>query len=103
MIAYLNATQRASKATVDTPTGLRNVPSFIAGGAAADLSGGGGSATVTIGTIAALSKLYESKPVRNALLRMARTKPSDPNYEKLYLQVDAALKSQAAAQQEDKK
>ena len=103
MIAYLNATQRAAKATVDTPTGLRNVPSFIAGGAAADLSGGGGAATVTIGTIAGLSRLYESKPVRNALLRMARTKPSDPNYEKLYLQVDAALKSQAAAQQEDKK
>ncbi len=102
MIAYLNATQRAAKATVDTPTGLRNVPSFIAGGAAADLSGGGGAATITIGTIAGLSRLYESKPVRNALLRMARTKPSDPNYEKLYLQVDAALKSQAA-QQEDKK
>lgn len=103
MIAYLNATQRAAKATVDTPTGLRNVPSFIAGGAAADLSGGGGAATITIGTIAGLSRLYESKPVRNALLKMARTKPSDPSYEKLYLQVDAALKSQAAAQQEDKK
>ena len=102
MIAYLEATRRASKATVDTPTGLRNVPVIIAGGAGADLFGGGGSVSATIGTIAGLSRLYESKPVRNALIRLSKAKPSDPNYEKLYLAVDAAIKSQAG-QQEDKK
>lgn len=102
MIAYLEATRRASKATVDTPTGLRNVPVIIAGGAGADLFGGGGSVSATIGTIAGLSRLYESKPVRNALIKLSKAKPSDPNYEKLYLAVDAAIKSQAG-QQEDKK
>ncbi len=102
MIAYLEATRRAAKATVDTPTGLRNVPMLVAGGAGADLFSGGGALSTTIGTIAGLSRLYESKPVRNALIRLSKTKPSDPNYEKLYLTADAAIKSQAG-QQENKK
>jgi len=103
MIAYLEATRRASKATVDTPTGMRNIPFIVAGGIGADLQGGGGAASITIGTIAGLSRLYESRPVRNALIKLAKTKPSDPNYEKLYLQADAALKSQAALNQEQDK
>lgn len=102
MIAYLEATRRASKATVDTPTGQRNIPFVVAGGAGADIAGGGGAITATIGTIAGLSRLYESRPVRNALIRLSKAKPSDPNYEKLYLAADAAIKSQAGQQSEDK-
>lgn len=102
MIAYLEATRRASKATVDTPTGQRNIPFVVAGGAGADIAGGGGAITATIGTIAGLSRLYESRPVRNALIKLSKAKPSDPNYEKLYLAADAAIKSQAGQQSEDK-
>lgn len=102
MIAYLNATRRASKATVDTPTGQRNIPFVVAGGAGADLAGGGGAISATVGTIAGLSRLYESRAVRNALLKLSKAKPSDPNYEKLYLAADAAIKSQAGQQQEGK-
>lgn len=102
MIAYLNATRRAAKATVDTPTGQRNIPLLVAGGAGADIAGGGGAISLTIGTIAGLSRLYESKPVRNALIRLAKTKPDNPNYERAHLAADAAIKAQIPPEEDDK-
>lgn len=103
MIAYLNATRRAAKATVDTPTGQRNIPIIVAGGAGADIAGGGGAISLTIGTIAGLSRLYESKPVRNALIRLSKTKPDNPNYERAYLAADAAIKAQIPPPNEEEK
>jgi len=103
MIAYLNATRRAAKATVDTPTGQRNIPLIVAGGAGADIAGGGGAISLTIGTIAGLSRLYESKPVRNALIRLSKTKPDNPNYERAYLAADAAIKAQIPPPNEEDK
>lgn len=73
----LQATSRAQEASVTTPTG-QNL--MVAGTALA-------GATLPIetlavgGTIAGLTRLYESAPVRNALLRLASVPPRSNSYD----------------------
>lgn len=100
LIAYLNTTRRAAKATVDTPTGQRQIPVALAALFGADV-GSGGTATASVASIAGLARLYESAPVRNALIRLAKTNPKSTDYDKAYLAVDAAIKSQAAQEKEN--
>lgn len=103
LISYLNATRRASQATVDTQTGQQNIPYIMAGAVGADLSGGGGFTTASIGTIAALNKIYESAPVRRALMRMSKAKQGTPEFDNAYIAVDTAVRSQMPQQQKEDK
>lgn len=103
LTAYLDATRRAATGTLDTPTGMRTIPYIVAGGVGADLYGGGGAASITIGSIAALNRLYESTPVRKALTRMAKAKKGTPEFDNAYIAVDTAIRSQMASQQEEER
>jgi hypothetical protein len=81
----LEATKRAQEAGVATPTG-QEVVTLLAGGA---LFMEPTTTAGALGTVAGLARLYESAPVRNALLRLASVPPSGPAF-------DAALASAAA-------
>lgn len=72
----LNATRRAQDSSVVTKSGMQSIP-FIAGGAALyDLG-----ATVTAGLAAGgLTRAYESRIVRDALLKLANTPKSSKKY-----------------------
>ncbi len=94
LIAYLNASRRAATANLDTATGQRTIPFLLAGGVASDLTTSGGAATAAIGTLSALSRLYESGPVRRALMRMSKAKEGTPNYDAALIGVDTAVRSQ---------
>jgi len=94
LIAYLNASKRAATANLDTATGQRTIPFLLAGGVASDLTTSGGAATATIGTLSALSRIYESGPVRRALMRMSKAKEGTPNYDAALIGVDTAVRSQ---------
>lgn len=63
----LKATARAAEAGVMTNSGQQAVP-FLVGGAATQ-------APVAVAGAALLARLYESAPVRDALLRVGRSKP----------------------------
>lgn len=97
--AYLDATRRASKANLDTETGKKLIPFLVAGGVGADIQGGGGAATATFATIGALSRAYESKPVRAAMIRLANTPKGGEAYQKAVNSVNAAF---VAAQQQQR-
>ena len=88
----MNATRQAQKADLTTPTGQQLIP-FAAGAAAiTDL-------TSTLGaglTVGGLARIYESKPVRDALLRLANTKAGTTSFEKA---VQAASESLSAGVQ----
>jgi hypothetical protein len=81
----LDATRRASGAKVMTPTGQQAVPYLAAGGAAkaAEMLGLQGTegiiagATLLLGT-GGMARIYESKPVRNILVKLATSKPGSP-------------------------
>lgn len=89
----LNATRQAQKADLTTPTGQQLIP-FAAGAAAiTDL-------TATLGSglsVGALARLYESKPVRNSLIKLANAKEGTSAFESALLEASAALSASAQA------
>lgn len=94
--AYLNATRRAGQAQLDPQTGQKLIPWLSIGGVA-DFSTTGGVATGLTASIAGLSRAYESKPVRQAMIRLANTPKGGEAYQKAVNAVNSAM---VAAQQQ---
>lgn len=70
---YLNQTRRASVAGAVTPTGQEFMQVAVPVGLASDVIGTGGVGTAATLTYGALARIYESKPIRNAMLKLANT------------------------------
>lgn len=74
---YLEATNRAGKAGVTTPTGQQTIPFILGMGTISNpvvAAAGGG--------YGALARMYESKPVRNAMLKLANTPKGSSAFER---------------------
>lgn len=65
----LDATRRGQEASIATPTGQSLLGVLGVGGAVADL----GATLASGATLGTMARVYESAPVRNALLRLANT------------------------------
>lgn len=90
----LEATYRAQEAGVTTPTGQALIPLLTGASIVTDPV-----ATVAAGgTVGALARLYESAPVRNALLKLGSAKPNSQTFAQALLEAQMALT--AAAQPE---
>ncbi|MBE16511.1 MAG: putative DNA transfer protein [Prokaryotic dsDNA virus sp.] len=94
----IEATQQAENATIATPTGMQNIP-FIMGGAV------GTQPMITIPTLfsAGMSaRFYESKAVRNLLLRLSNEAVGTPKYQQIISQLtqQANIVAQAAKDEE---
>ena len=74
----LEATRSAQDAALNPPTGQRLAPYLVGGGAMADL---GLTIAGTLGSAGAY-KAYQSKPVRNALLKLANTPKGTSRFER---------------------
>ncbi|EOG5366113.1 lytic transglycosylase domain-containing protein [Cronobacter sakazakii] len=85
---YLESTKQAARAGVSTPTGQQAVPLIMGFGAAANPTAA--AAGVSYGLIA---RMYESKAVRNAMLRLANTPRGSSAFEKATADVAAAIKA----------
>lgn len=70
----LEITKRAGQAGVSTATGQEAMP-FVAGGFLATVLGGPLQALAGAATIGMAARGYESAPIRNLLIDLARTKP----------------------------
>lgn len=75
LVRAIDATKRASQSAALPTTGVQGTQ-FLAGSFLADFLGGAGAATAGAATIGLLSRAYESKPVRDILLKLPRTKPN---------------------------
>lgn len=91
----LQATRRAQDAAVTTPTGQQLIGGLSVTGLAIDPIAALGAA----GTVGGLARLYESAPVRKALLKLASAPKGSGNYDQALL--DAQLALQTAAQKDD--
>ncbi|WP_130951103.1 lytic transglycosylase domain-containing protein [Klebsiella pneumoniae] len=87
---YLESTKRAGQAAVTTPTGQQTIPFILGIGTATNpaLVGVGGGYGL-------LARMYESEPVRNAMLRLSNTPRGSTAFEKALSEVERALNSVA--------
>ncbi|WP_317473099.1 lytic transglycosylase domain-containing protein [Cronobacter sakazakii] len=83
---YLESTKQAARAGVSTPTGQQAVPLIIGFGTAINPK----AAAIGAG-YGLLARMYESKAVRNAMLRLANTPRGSSAFEKAASDVAAAI------------
>jgi hypothetical protein len=105
LVRALKLTQRASRAGVMTETGQQMLPISMASGLTGIVSGMAGGAatggTVAAGTalsgigLGALARIFESAPVRNAVMRMRNSKVGTPDEAKAAQAVRAAIATAA--------
>jgi len=89
----LDATRRAQDAAISTPTGQQLIGAGTLAAAATDL----GATILTGGTAGGIARLYESAPVRNALLRLSSAPKGSAQFEKALLEFQTILNSAAQA------
>lgn len=87
---YLESTRRAGQAGVTTPTGQQAIPFILGIGTITNPAVAAGGAGYGI-----LSRMYESEPVRNAMLRLANTPRGSTAFEKALSQAEKALNAVA--------
>lgn len=86
---YLEQTKRASLAGAVTPTGQELLQVGIPAGVAFDVVNGG-TATAAALSYGALARVYESKPIRNMMLRLANTPKGSTAYDRTISQISQA-------------
>ncbi|OOQ51580.1 hypothetical protein A0O00_07210 [Proteus mirabilis] len=90
---YLEATKQAAKAGVTTPTGQQAIPFILGLGAAIKPS-----TAIGAGTYGALARIYESKPVREAVMRLAGTPAGTSKFEKAVSTISQSLSAGTQAE-----
>jgi hypothetical protein len=94
----LNITKRATQAAAAPATGVQAVP-FLAADALLEFFGGRTGATVAAASVGGLARIYESAPVRNLLLQMAKTKPGSTEEAALAKRLLSTIQTQSEAVQ----
>lgn len=81
-INYLKATQQAGKSAVVTPTGQAIIAPSALIGVAADVKTTGGMFTAGAASLGGAARVYESKPVRDLMLKLSSIPPGSTQFEK---------------------
>jgi hypothetical protein len=89
----LDATRRAQDAAISTPTGQQLTGAVTLGAAATDL----GLTTLLGGSVGGFARLYESAPVRNALIRLSSVQKGSTKFEQALREAQTALSSASQA------
>ncbi|MGL5487866.1 MAG: hypothetical protein ACRDC6_16495 [Shewanella sp.] len=79
---YLDYTKRAGQASVLTPTGQSLFQVGVPAAVAADVASTSGLTTAGAFLYGGMARVYESKPIRNAILRLNGTKKGTTAFEK---------------------
>lgn len=90
----LNITKRASEASAAPATGVQAVP-YLAADVLTSQFGGPSGATVAAATIGGMSRIYESAPVRNLLLKISKTKADSAEEAALAKRIISTINMQA--------
>lgn len=93
LLTALNATRRAQDAAVTTPTGQTVLGAGTGYAAFTDLTGTLG----LLGTLGGLARIYESAPVRNALLRLAAAPKGSTQFEQALREAVEVMSAAAQA------
>lgn len=88
---YLDATRRAARAGAVTPTGQEVLQFAVPTGIATDIATNGGMATIGGASYGVLARMYESRPIRNAIMKMAGTPAGSTAFEQHLDTINSAL------------
>ncbi len=97
MKAYLDATRRAAKAGVTTPTGQELFQITVPAGVAADVVGHGGVGVGATLGYGGLARAYESAPVRDLMIKLSSINPRSAAFEQYVQTVSEVLRPLAQA------
>jgi hypothetical protein len=95
LVNYLNYTREAGKASLITPTGQQALQVGVPVGVMADISTTGGLGTAGFATIGLAARAYESKPVRNLMIKMASIPKGSTQFEKAAALLEQELQKAA--------
>lgn len=95
--SYLDATRRAGKAGVLTPTGQELFQIAAPTAVTADLFGSGGVGTASTVAYGLLAKAYESKPIRVAMLKLKGMPKGSTKFETQLRKISQMLSTTAQA------
>lgn len=99
MKKYLEQTQRASRAGTVTPTGQELLQVGIPAGVAIDAANGGMGIMAFL-SYGALARVYESKPIRNMMLRLANTPKGSTAYDRAISNISQAVTAIAQSEKD---
>jgi hypothetical protein len=97
---YLAATRQAANASLVTPTGQQLMQVAVPAGVTGDVIGTGGIGTASALGYGLIARAYESKPVRNAVLRLRAIKPGSTAFENQLSKVQTLLTAYGQSQTE---
>jgi hypothetical protein len=95
LLKALDATRRAQDAALTTPTGQQLIGGLSVTGLALDPV----TTLTSAGTVGGLARLYESAPVRNALLRLDAAKEGSAEFEEALAVALRSLAAESAIEQ----
>ena len=97
---YLAHTRQAANASVVTPTGQQLMQLAVPAGVTGDVIATGGIGTASALGYGLIARAYESKPVRNAVLRLRAIKPGSTAFENQLSKVQTLLTAYGQSQTE---
>jgi len=97
LLKVLDSTKRAQEAAVQTPTGQQLLGAGTVGAAVVDL----GATLGTAGTLGTAARIYESKPVRDALIRLGSVPKGSTRFEQYLKEAQSAISSASQAEREE--
>ncbi len=101
LIRVVKATQRASEAAAAPMTGYQAVP-VVGAAFLTDILGGAGAGLATGASIGIGARVYESKPVRDLLLKISQVKPNTPEEGALVRRVIPMIQQMTKPQEEQR-
>lgn len=96
---YLDATRGAAKAAATMKTGESVIHPALLAGAGADIVSTGGLGTSLGLTYGLMGRVYESKPIKNIMVRLANTPKGSTEYDRLISEVSQRITALAQSQQ----
>lgn len=96
--SYLDATRQAAKAEVVTPTGQQLFQVAVPASIATDITSTGGFGTIGALGYGALARAYESKPIREAMLRLRSMDKGSSEFEQQLRKISSMLQPAAQAE-----
>ena len=100
LVKYLEATKEAGRAGVTTKSGQELFQIGAPVGVMTDIGTTGGAGTAGVASFGLMSRAYESKPIRDLMVRLASIEKGSTKFEKVLKELQSAISSTGQATRE---
>lgn len=100
LVKYLNSTKEAARAAVTTKSGQELFQIGAPVGVMTDIGTTGGAGTAAFASFGAMARAYESKPIRELMVRLASIEKGSTKFEKVLKEIQNAVVTTGQATRE---